>query len=198
VYAEGLGRALEHAGLHVVGAASEHAALVELLARVSPDVLVLDAGFEPVAGTLAHLEQLRASAPSARVVVLADGVDDRLRAAVRDGEVDGIVLTSCAGVELAAVVAQVAAGHAVVPLACLRPVAPDAEAHDPLADLSRRQRDVLELVAMGLDNDEIAHRLYISRNTVKFHLRAIYDRLGVRNRVAAARLLARGDLRSAA
>jgi DNA-binding NarL/FixJ family response regulator len=198
VYAEGLGQLLEHAGLQVAGAACEYDALVELLARTAPDALVLDGGFDPVAGTLARLEPLRAAAPGAQIVVLAQRVDDRLRLAARESEVDGIVLTSRTGIELAAAIAQVAAGHAVVPSGCLRPAARQAEREEPLAALSPRQREVLELLALGLDNDEIGRRLYISRNTVKFHLRAIYERLGVHNRVSATRLLAGADLRSAA
>ena len=54
--------------------------------------------------------------------------------------------------------------------------------------LSTRQMEVLEELARGRSNDEIARRLFISTNTVKFHLRAIYDRLGVHNRVEAAQL----------
>jgi DNA-binding NarL/FixJ family response regulator len=61
-----------------------------------------------------------------------------------------------------------------------------------LAGLSERQREVLELLALGASNGDIAARLYISVNTVKFHVREIYARLGVRNRVEAARLLQRG------
>jgi DNA-binding NarL/FixJ family response regulator len=52
--------------------------------------------------------------------------------------------------------------------------------------LSSRQRDVLDLLSAGHSNLEIAKRLHISVNTVKFHVRVIYDRLGVRCRVAAA------------
>ena len=198
VYAEGLGRLLELAGLDVAGTACEHDALVDLLARTSPDVLVLDGSLDPLAGTLARLTALRATAPDARVVALAGRVDDRLRHAARESEVDGIVLTSCTGIELVSAIVQVGAGHAVVPSGCLRAVAGRAGRDDPLAGLSRRQHEVLELLALGLDNDEIGRRLYISRNTVKFHLRAIYDRLGVNNRVSAARLLAGDHLRSAA
>jgi DNA-binding NarL/FixJ family response regulator len=55
--------------------------------------------------------------------------------------------------------------------------------------LSERQLEVLTLVAEGCSYDEIGARLFISANTVKFHLRSIYMRLGVRNRMAAARKL---------
>ena len=58
--------------------------------------------------------------------------------------------------------------------------------------LSDRQLEVLELIAAGLDNARIAQRLHISRNTVKFHVRVIYERLGVTNRVQAARALGQG------
>ena len=65
-----------------------------------------------------------------------------------------------------------------------------AAATNPLVQLSPRQLEVLHLLSLGMDNDQIAERLYISRNTVKFHVRTIYGRLGVHNRVEASRVLA--------
>jgi DNA-binding NarL/FixJ family response regulator len=59
------------------------------------------------------------------------------------------------------------------------------------APLSARQLEVLELLAAGLPNAVIARRLFISPNTVKFHVAAIYQRLGVSNRVQAAQALER-------
>ena len=186
IYGEALGRLLESHGLTVAGAACDDASLAATLAAASPDVLLLDGGMPPSA------------APATRVVVLAEGLDERLHRAVREGEVDGVVLTTCTGAELGSAIRQVAAGHAVIPAGWLRRGGSMVEDDDPLGELSPRQREVLELVALGLDNDEIAARLYISRNTVKFHVRTIYGRLGVHNRVSAARVLAGADLRPAA
>jgi DNA-binding NarL/FixJ family response regulator len=188
--AEALGRLLEHLGLAVIGVAGDAEALLARLQGSSADVVVLDGGFDP--------RPIRNRAPSARILVLADGLDQRLAAAARAGEVDGIVLTRCAGSELASAIAQVAAGHAVFPAGWLSGARRAAVASDPVAGLSPRQREVLELLALGMDNDEIAARLFISRNTVKFHVRTIYERLGVHNRVAAARVLAGADVVSAA
>ena len=188
--AEALGRLLEHLGLVVAGAVSDADALLVQLHGDSADVVVLDAGFDP--------RPVRNRAPSARIMVLADGLDQRLAAAAREGEVDGIVLTRSAGAELASAITQVAAGHAVFPAGWLSRARRATVASDPVAGLSPRQREVLELLALGMDNDQIASRLFISRNTVKFHVRTIYERLGVHNRVAAARVLAGADVPSAA
>ena len=188
--AEALGRLLEHLGLIVTGAVSDADALLAQLHGDSADVVVLDAGFDP--------RPVRNRAPSARIMVLADGLDQRLAAAAREGEVDGIVLTRSAGAELASAIKQVAAGHAVFPAGWLSRARRATVASDPVAGLSPRQREVLELLALGMDNDQIASRLFISRNTVKFHVRTIYERLGVHNRVAAARVLAGADVPSAA
>jgi LuxR family maltose regulon positive regulatory protein len=57
---------------------------------------------------------------------------------------------------------------------------------DTLEQLSRRERDVLELLARGLSNDEIAQTLTIAVNTVKMHVKNIYAKLNVRNRTQAA------------
>ena len=187
--AEALGRLLQDLGLTVVATTCDPEALLTQLADGAADVLVLDAGFHPVSGPLVTLERIRAAAPAVRVVVVADEVDEALSVAARDGDLDGVVLASAHGEELVAAVTQVGAGHAVFPAGWLRQVRRSAES-SPLAQLSPRQREVLELLALGMDNDQIATRLYISRNTVKFHVRTIYRRLGVHNRVEAARVLA--------
>ena len=195
--AEALGRLLDDLGMTVVTTAWEPDALLSRLVEGPVDVLILDAGFHRVAGALVTLERIRATAPGVRVVVVADAVDEALSVAARDGELDGVVLASARGAELAAAVSQVAAGHSVFPAGWLRQVRESVES-SPLALLSPRQREVLELLALGMDNDHIAARLYISRNTVKFHVRTIYRRLGVHNRVEAARVLSGAGAASAA
>jgi DNA-binding NarL/FixJ family response regulator len=187
--AEALGRLLDDLGLLVAGSVCDPAALYEHLPQTEADVLLLDAGFDPVAGPLVVLDHIRGVAPNVRIVVLAQALDEMLSIAAREGEVDGVVLTGTAGVELVAAIAQVVAGHAVFPAGWLRQVQ-EAAATNPLVQLSPRQREVLHLLSLGMDNDQIAERLYISRNTVKFHVRTIYGRLGVHNRVEAARVLA--------
>jgi DNA-binding NarL/FixJ family response regulator len=195
--ADALGRLLDDLGLIVVGSACDPVALLDHLPTVTADVLVLDAGFDPASGPLAALDRIATAAPGLRVVVLADAPDQRLCIAARAGDLDGVVLTSAAGVELVAALAQVVAGHAVFPAGWLRQ-GQEAAATSPLDQLSPRQREVLQLLSLGMDNDQIAARLYISRNTVKFHVRTIYERLGVHNRVEAARVLAGAGIFTAA
>jgi DNA-binding NarL/FixJ family response regulator len=195
--AEALGRLLDDLGVLVAGTACDAAALTAHLPETEADVLLLDAGFDPVAGPLVVLGHIRAVAPDLRVVVLAETLDEMLSIAAREGDLDGVVLTATAGVELVAAIAQVVAGHAVFPAGWLRHVQ-EAAATNPLVQLSPRQREVLHLLSLGMDNDQIAERLYISRNTVKFHVRTIYGRLGVHNRVEAARVLAGANVAPAA
>lgn len=195
--AEALGRLLEHLGLEVAGAAGDLDALVGHLPEGSADVLVLDAGFDATAGPIVALQRIRELAPETRVVVLAESLDGMLGVLVREGDLDGVVLASDAGADLVAAIAQVVAGHSVFPAGWMRS-ARRVAAGSPLSQLSPRQREVLALLALGMDNDTIATRLYISRNTVKFHVRTIYERLGVHNRVEAARVLAGAGVAPAA
>jgi DNA-binding NarL/FixJ family response regulator len=195
--AEALGRLLDGLGLVVVGSACDPQQLLSRLSDAGADALVLDSGFDELGGTLATLDRIRAVAPELHVVIIADAVDGALSVAARDGDLDGVVLASASGAELVAAVAQVIAGHAVFPAGWLRQVKQSAQ-ETPLGQLSPRQREVLQLLSLGMDNDQIAARLYISRNTVKFHVRTIYGRLGVHNRVEAARVLAGAGVVSAA
>lgn len=79
--------------------------------------------------------------------------------------------------------------HAAPPAVSAAGAGPEEHAESALENLTARQREVLELLAAGLTNTEIAERLGISRDTVKEHVRAIFRRLGVRHRVAAAGLI---------
>jgi DNA-binding NarL/FixJ family response regulator len=195
--AEALGRLLDGLGLAVVDSACDPQELLSRLPDARADALVLDSGFDPLGGTLATLDRIRTVAPELHVVVIAHALDEDMSVAARDGDLDGVVLLSAGGAELVAAVAQVVTGHAVFPAGWLRQVKQSAQ-DSPLGQLSPRQREVLQLLSLGMDNDQIAARLYISRNTVKFHVRTIYGRLGVHNRVEAARVLAGAGVVSAA
>jgi two-component system, NarL family, nitrate/nitrite response regulator NarL len=105
--------------------------------------------------------------------------------------VAGLLLTDAPAWEVSACLSQIAHGHAVLPAGWQRTLA--TEGDDPLGVLSDRQREVLELVAEGRSYQDIASRLCITLNTVKFHVRSIYARLGVGNRMQAAHVLARRD-----
>jgi DNA-binding NarL/FixJ family response regulator len=135
-----------------------------------------------------RVQSLRQHYPDLEVVLLADRLWPWLIGLVLDHGVGGVLITDAAAAEIGACLAQVAAGQAVLPSGWKGMLA--AERADPLDALSARQMEVLRLLADGCSYDEIARRLFISQNTVKFHVRSIFRRLGVRNRMAAARLLA--------
>jgi DNA-binding NarL/FixJ family response regulator len=181
-------------GASVVAVACDRDMLLRALPDIVLDVLLLDAGLDPAGGTIALLEDVRAADTNARVIVLAERLDDALALLAEEGELEGLVLTSEAATDLAVALNQVARRHVVFPAGWLHH-AHRAAVSNPLADLTARQREVLHLVGQGLDNDTIAQRLYVSPNTVKAHLRTIYRVLDVHNRVEAARALAGSPVR---
>jgi len=134
-----------------------------------------------------QVRAVRARFPDLEIVILADSLAPELISLVLNYGVGGVLLTDCKVEEIAACIAQVAGGQAVLPTGWKRAIA--AERDDPLVTLSKRQMEVLQLLAQGCSYEEIATRLFISLNTVKFHVQSIFSRLGVRNRMAAARIL---------
>lgn len=185
---EALASMLESAGFQVTAACGDAAALVAAVAAEPPKVIL--AGCDDGDARPLHvLAAARRAAPQTCCVALVPRLTADLALAAAREEVDGVVEGTASCGELADSIRQVAAGHTVFPagwLALLR----RAEASSLANRLSARQIQVLELLARGLTNDEIASHLAISLNTVKFHLRQIYGRVGVANRVQAAALLA--------
>ena len=182
--AEALARAFGAHGLHVVGWYSALPAVIEKLRRCQPRIVVVDPGIGGDEPAL-MLDALRRASADTRIVVLANDVDCDLAHAVVDAGVSAVIPTSSHVVDVVRTLAAVSEGRTSFPASVLAGLNGSRESHG----LSRRQVEVLEQLAAGRSNQEIARTLFISPNTVKFHVRAIYDRMGVHNRVEAARLL---------
>lgn len=174
--------AIEVAGLAANG--SEALALAE---ELRPDVLLLDLWMPELSG-IEVCAEVRARLPQIQVLILTVSEQEPdLLAALRVGAA-GYLLKDMPPAELVAAVLGAGAGEPRIPASMagrvLRDV--DAGAMGAIEDLSPREREVLELMAQGLRNREIAERLFLSEATIKTHVRHLLDKLRLRNRAEAA------------
>lgn len=151
-----------------------------------PDVLVLDIRM-PVRNGLWVLKQVHAEKIPTRVVLLTATLDeDEVLDAMQSG-VSGLVLKEAAAVNLVDTVRKVQRGErALEPSLVSRALDRLAQREDArkiVEVLSRRETEIVKMVAAGLKNKEIANKLSIGEGTVKTHLHTIYEKLGVHGRV---------------
>jgi len=169
--------------LRVVATATDGERLLDALRRFRPDVAVMDLQMPYMDGPTC-LQHIRAEGLPVRVLVLsAFGDAHSMRAAV-EGGADGFALKTDPPQATLTAIRQVAAGQMVFPQAARRWLTQHA-VPDPNA-LTEREEAVLALAAEGKSNAQIAAVLNLSENTVKFHLRNLYTKLGVTNRTEAA------------
>jgi DNA-binding NarL/FixJ family response regulator len=178
----------EREGVFVTGAIAADGAL-QAVAEQRPDVVVVGAGAD-LRPAMELVRELRRREPRVEVVMVADALEPALVSFVLDHGIAGLLLSDATGGDVAACLHHVAHGRAVLPSGWQGALSVDR--NDPLDALSDRQMEVLTLLADGCSYEEIGAKLFISLNTVKFHVRSIFMRLGVRNRMAAARLLIQG------
>jgi DNA-binding NarL/FixJ family response regulator len=191
---------LEHGGFDIVGSASSGLQVEPLVSRTRPDLVVLDIEMPGLDG-LSCLALLREHHPQVRVVVLS-GNDERenIEKALRGGAV-AFVNKSIAPPDLPAVLRQAIAGtlHFAAP-SLPRATVAQASRETRFAEarrktgLTERELEILEAVARGLSNREVGAELFLSDQTVKFHLQKIYRKLRVKNRTEATRLAHRLEL----
>jgi DNA-binding NarL/FixJ family response regulator len=177
---------LTKGGNRVVGAYPSYRALhVATRARaLKLHAAIVDAD-DPAAGPAAVV-QLRRAHPELKLLLLCEVASPTVIRCAIDERAEGVVLKSDTSEEAILALRHVLEGRAVMPVGWQ---AASLRLETPLAALSAREREVLDLAASGMSNKEIAERLTISVNTVKFHLRTVYSRLGVRNRVQAMRAI---------
>jgi DNA-binding NarL/FixJ family response regulator len=178
--------------IDVVGEAPDGRAAVERAIELRPDVVLMDVRMPGLDGIAATRELLTVS-PNVKVVVLTTfEQDDYIFGALSAGA-SGFLLKRTRPEELIAAIHTVAAGDSLLSPSVTRTViqrvagqpAPDAGAEARLDELTARERDVLELIARGLSNGEIAATLVIEESTVKTHVRHILRKLRLRDRVQA-------------
>jgi DNA-binding NarL/FixJ family response regulator len=191
--------------LTVVGEAGDGAAAVDLLRRTRADVVLMDVRMPGTDGIEAT-RQVSALPEPPRVVVLTTfDLDEYVVAAIGAGA-SGFLLKDAPPEEMLAAVRTVHAGEAVIAASStrrlLQHVAPMLRGGVPsssagaseLAELTPREREVLELMALGASNTEIAERFVVSEATVKTHVGRVLAKTGSRDRVQAVVLAYRTGL----
>jgi DNA-binding NarL/FixJ family response regulator len=182
------------AGLEVVGMASDGEEAVHLAAELDPDIVLMDLRMPRCDGVEAT-RRLRESHPEVKVIVLTTYADDRsvvdaLRAGARgfltkDAGADEI-REAIAAVERGEAAIDPAVQHHVVNALARLSTVDEQETELDLPDgLTAREAEVLELIATGLSNAEIAARLVVSEATVKSHINHLFTKTGVRDRAQA-------------
>jgi DNA-binding NarL/FixJ family response regulator len=189
--------------IDVVGAAADGEQAVALTAERDPDVVLMDLGMPRVDG-VAATTRIRRDHPRTQVVVLTTFADDDLVVTALQAGAIGFLTKDAGRTEIARALHTAAAGQAVLdPEVYTRLVARAARSasttstslEPTLPDgLTLREAEVLSLIAAGLSNSQIAHRLYVSEATVKTHVNHIFTKAGVHDRAQAVAYAHRHNL----
>jgi DNA-binding NarL/FixJ family response regulator len=182
---EGLARLLVDAGVEIAAQAGNADELLAAVDELRPDVAVVDIRMPPTWSDegLAVAEQIRRRFPQVGVLLLSQYVEAEyaLRLLEGSGERIGYLLKERVldvG-DLVAALERIAAGETVVDSALVSQLLDRSRADSPLDQLTRREREVLSLMAEGLTDRGISERLFITPNTVETHIRHIIGKLGL-------------------
>jgi DNA-binding NarL/FixJ family response regulator len=187
---EGLRRSMTEEGFDIVGEARDGVEAVRMAEELIPDVILMDVSMPNCDGVEACRQvKLRNSTP--KVVMLTMHADkDVLTNAIRAGA-SGYLVKDCSTSEIADAVRMAAQGDTVLSPQLAKSMLDEVRRLDQRAKdederiVTKREEEVLQLIADGCSTPEVAERLYISQKTVKNHLASIYQKLDARDRTQA-------------
>ena len=156
----------------------------------APSAVIYCTNGEDVAS---EVSRLKLWAPDAPILVLGPSVDLPLARSALRAKAQGFLHAAMSPEQVVRALSVALRGEVVVPRELLRELVKEEPPVDLSSVLGPRKREILELVAKGLSNAEVARRLYLSESTVKQHLRGVYKALGVKNRTEAARAFRRSE-----
>jgi len=179
---EGLASLLERAGFDVVGQASDGEELIELVRSARPDLVVVDIRMPPTFTTegLDAARTIREEFPEMALLILSAHVEvDHAMELVSSGSRTGYLLKAriTALDDFIDTVERITKGGSVVDPGVVQELVGAKRRNDPLASLTSREREVLELMAEGYSNAGIGRRLFVAEGTVEKHVRSILSKL---------------------
>ena len=190
---EGLRRSMSEQGFDVVGEAGDGDEAVRNAQQLAPDVILMDVTMPEMDGVEAT-RQIRDLMPAVKIVMLTMHADQEVLAeAIRAGA-SGYLVKDCSTEEIAAAVRMAVSGETALSpqlaASMLDEVRRLDRSHGFGAStderiITKREEEVLQLIADGCSTPEVATRLYISQKTVKNHLASIYQKLDARDRTQA-------------
>lgn len=186
---EGLRRSMTDQGFDVVGEARDGDEAVRMAEELQPDVILMDVTMPEMDGVEA-CRQVRSAQPDVKVVMLTMHADqDVLASAIRAGA-SGYLVKDCSTEQIASAVRMAVSGETVLSpqlaASMLNEVRKlDEGASEDTRVVTKREEEVLQLIADGCSTPEVAERLFISQKTVKNHLASIYQKLDARDRTQA-------------
>jgi DNA-binding NarL/FixJ family response regulator len=179
---EGLASLLERSGFQVVGQCDSAEELIELVREHRPDLAIVDIRMPPTHSTegLRAAHVIRAEFSQTAILILSAHVElehamDLLASGARSGYLLKSRVTDVA--DFVETLERIIKGASVVDPALVQELVAARRVQDPLDVLSPREREVLALMAEGLSNAGIAHRIYVTEGTVEKHVRSILAKL---------------------
>ena len=187
---EGLGRSMREQGFDVVGEASDGAEAVAMAQRLRPDVILMDVTMPEMDGVEA-CRQVRLDLPGTQVVMLTMHADQEVLASAIRAGASGYLVKDCSTEEIASAVRMAASGETALSPQLAASMLNEVRKWDKAAAaeeervVTKREEEVLQLIADGCSTPEVAAKLYISQKTVKNHLASIYQKLDTADRTQA-------------
>ena len=181
--------------LEFVGEASDGREAIQKCTELQPDVVLMDLVMPDMDGATAT-QVIRTSWPAIQVVVLTSfKEDDLVQGALRAGAI-GYLLKNASANDLALAIRLAVAGRPMLAPEAAQALiqANRAMQHAIRYDLTGREKEVLALMSLGLNNLEIADRLVVSRSTVKFHVSSVLSKLGATSRTEAVAIAVQNRL----
>ena len=187
---EGLRRSMIDEGFDVVGEAADGEQAVKLCAELHPDVVLMDVTMPDVDGVQATA-RIRSADPHTRVIMLTMHADEAVIASAIRAGASGYLVKDCSTDEIAAAIRLAVSGETALSPQLAASMLGELRRLDRAQDeederlITKREEEVLQLIADGCSTPEVAQQLFISQKTVKNHLASIYQKLDARDRTQA-------------